>query len=107
VWYNVPGEVPDDELHWEVRSAISRDVVEVAPDPGNPGVKRLDAVQVATAMHRGPYDEVEATYRALLTWVEANGYEIVGPPEELYYNEPAKTPPGEPLTEIRLPVRKK
>lgn len=107
VWYNIPGEVPDNELHWEVRSALSGDVIGIAPDLDNLGVKRLDAAQVATTMHKGPYDEVEKTYKALLAWVAANGYEIIGPPEELYYNEPAKTPPGELLTEIRFPVCKK
>ncbi|MFB0556546.1 MAG: GyrI-like domain-containing protein [Dehalococcoidia bacterium] len=107
VWYNIPGEVPDNELHWEVRSALSGDVIGIAPDPDNLGVKRLDAAQVATTMHKGPYDGVEKTYKALIAWVAANGYEIIGPPEELYYNEPAKTPPGELLTEIRFPVCKK
>jgi AraC family transcriptional regulator len=107
VWYNIPGEVPDNELHWEVRSALSGDVIETAPDLDNLGVKHLDAVQVATTMHKGPYDEVEETYKALLAWITAHGYEIIGPPEELYYNEPAKTLPGELLTEIRFPVCKK
>ncbi|MFC2058105.1 GyrI-like domain-containing protein [Chloroflexota bacterium] len=107
VYYNIPGEVPDDQLHWEVRSALSGGVEESAPDLDGLGVKRTGSVQVATTMHKGPYDAVEDTYEALLGWVVANGYEIIGPPEELYFNEPASTPPGELLTEIRIPVGKK
>ena len=107
VYYNIPGEVPDDQLHWEVRSALSGNVAESAPDRDGLGVKLLGVAQVATTMHKGPYEEVEETYKSLLAWIAANGYEIIGPVEELYFNEPAKTPPSELLTGIRCPVCKK
>lgn len=106
VYYNIPGEVPDDQLQWEVRSMLSGNVAESGPDKQGLGVKRVGAIQIATTMHKGPYEEVEKSYRALMVWVEENGYEINGPVEELYYNDPSKTPLQELLTEIRLPVRK-
>ena len=107
VYHDIPGEVPESQLRWEVRSALSGSVAESAPDRDGLGVKRLSAAQVAAAMHKGPYKQAGETYEALLGWVAENGYEIIGPAEELYFNDPSKTPPTEPLTEIRLPVRKK
>ena len=47
------------------------------------------------------------TYGALGGWIMENGYEIVGPAEEIYLSEPEKTPPEERLTEVRFPVRKR
>ena len=107
VYYNIPGQVPDEQLSWELRSQLSGDVAEVEPDADGLGVKKLAAVKMATTVYRGPYEGVEPTYHALLNWVVTNGYETCGPPEELYLNDPSKTPAEEPLTKIRFPVRKK
>ena len=107
IYYNIPGQVPDEQLSWELRSQLSGDVAEVAPDAEGLGVKKLDAVKMATTIYRGPYEGVEPTYVALGDWVMTNNYEVCGPPEELYLNDPTKTPGEEPLTEIRFPVRKK
>jgi len=106
VFHNIPGQVPDDQLHWELRSRLSGDVAEIEPDADGLGVKRLSASTAATAVHRGPYENVEPVYTALNTWIETNDYEISGPPEELYWNDPTQIP-TEPMTEIRFPVRKK
>jgi AraC family transcriptional regulator len=43
-------------------------------------------------MYKGPYEKVEETYNALTRWVKDNGYEMAGPPEELYFNDPSDTP---------------
>jgi len=40
-------------------------------------------------------------------WIAENGYEVVGPSEEVYLSNPQGTPPAELLTEVRFPVRKK
>ena len=40
-------------------------------------------------------------------WIEANGFDVVGPPEELYFSDPETTAPSDYLTEIRFPVAKK
>ena len=107
VYYNIPGQVPDDELSWELRSQLSGNVAEVEPDEEGLGVKKLDAIKMATTIYKGPYENVEASYTALQTWVMTNGYEMSGPPEELCLNDPTKTPEEEPLTEIRFPICKK
>ena len=105
VYYDVPGQVPDDQLSWELRSEIGENQAAIEPDEQGLGVKRLGAVQVATTMYKGPYEKMEGTYRALTEWVSENGYEINGPVEELYFNNPAR--PEELITEIRFPVSKK
>ena len=105
VYYDVPGQVPDDQLRWELRSQVSEDIVPTGPDEQGLGVKRVGAVQAATTMYKGPYEEMEGTYEALTEWVSENGYEINGPFEELYFNNPER--PEELLTEIRFPVSKK
>ena len=107
VYYTVPGQVPDDQLVWELRSQISGKVADSGPDEQGLGVKRLESIQVVTAMHKGPYESIEPTYNALMEWVAKNGYEIDGPFEELYFNDPSNTPAEEALTEIRFPVKKK
>jgi len=57
--------------------------------------------------HKWPIEKVEETYKALAEWVMQNGYEMSGPPEEVYLSNPAETRLEDLLTEIRFPVRKK
>ena len=106
LYYNIPGEVPDEQLSWELMSQLSSDVAEMEPGADGLGVKKLDAVKVASTMYEGPYENIEPVYIALNTWVGDNNYEVDGPPKELYYNDPTK-PGVVPITEIRLPIRKR
>ena len=107
VYFNAPGQVPDEELLWELRSPIAGEVAPSGPDEQGLGVKKVEGAEVASTMHKGPYDQVGATYGALAGWIAENGYQIVGPGEEVYLSDPDKTPPEELLTEIRFPVRKR
>ena len=106
VFFNAPGEVPDEQLLWEIRSPVAGDVRTSGPDERGLGVKRVDEMQVASTMHRGPFDQVGATWDAITRWIADNGYQIVGPGIEVYLSDPEKTPPEELLTEVRFPVRK-
>jgi AraC family transcriptional regulator len=107
VYFNAPGQVPDEELLWELRSPIAGDVTPSGPDERGLGIKKVKAAEVAATMHKGPYDGVGATYGILAGWIAENGYQIVGPSEEVYLSDPDKTPPEELLTEIRFPVKKR
>jgi len=106
IYYNIPGEVPGDQLSWELRSQLSDDVSEVGPDADGLGVKKLGAIKMATTIYKGPYENIEPVYVALNAWVATNNYEVIGPVEELYYNDP-RISGEEPITEIRLPIRKR
>jgi len=107
VYFNAPGQVTDEELLWELRSPIAGDVTPSGPDERGLGIKKVEAAEVAATMHKGPYDQVGTTYGALAGWIAENGYEIVGPSEEVYLSDPGKTAPEELLTEIRFPVKKR
>ncbi len=107
VYFNAPGQVPDEELLWELRSPIAGDIAPGGPDERGLGIKKVEAAEVAATMHKGPYDQVGATYGALAGWIAENGYEIVGPSEEVYLSDPGKTAPDELLTEVRFPVKKR
>lgn len=107
VYFNSPEQVPAEELLWEIHCPIGGDVAPIGPDERGLGVKRVEGAEVAATMHKGPYHQVGSTYGALVGWIMENGYEIVGPPEELYLTDPAYTPAEELLTEVRFPVRKK
>jgi len=107
VYFNSPEQVPAEELLWEIHCPIGGDVAASGPDERGLGVKRVEGAEVAATMYKGPFDQVSCTYGTLVGWIMENGYEIVGPPEELYLTDPAYTPAEELLTEVRFPVRKK
>jgi effector-binding domain-containing protein len=99
--------VPAEELLWEIHLPISRDVAPSGTDKRGLGVKKVEGAEVAATMHKGPFHEVGKVYGALAGWITENGYQIVGPPEEVYLTDPAYTPAAELLTEVRFPVRKR
>ena len=106
VYFNAPEQVPAEELLWEICSPIAGDVTLSGPNEKGLGVKRVEGAEVASTIHKGPFDQVGHTIHALEAWIAENGYEIVGSYEEVYLSEP-ETPPNELLTEIRFPVRKR
>jgi len=106
VYFNAPEQVPPEELLWEIRSPIAGDVTPSGPDEKGLGVKRVEGTEVASTMHKGPFDRVGHSMHVLEAWIVENGYEIAGAYEEVYLSEP-ETPPDELLTEIRFPVRKR
>ncbi|MBI2305298.1 MAG: GyrI-like domain-containing protein [Chloroflexi bacterium] len=106
VYFNSPKEVPPEELRWEIRCPVADTTPQALPDQRGVAVKSVAEVEVVADIHRGPYQEVERTYQALYYWIEAKGYAIVGPPEEVYLSNPDATPPQDLLTEIRIPVKR-
>jgi AraC family transcriptional regulator len=107
VYFNAPGQVPESELQWELGSPLAGDIEPMGPDDQGLGVKRVEALEVAAAMHKGPFDKVGDTWGQLVGWIMENGYEIVGPGSEVYLSDPDNTPPEDLLTEVRFPVKKK
>lgn len=106
VYLTPPNAGPETEALWEVWAPVAADPPEAGPDGAGLGVKRVPSKLVASTMYKGPYEAIELTYRELMQWVADEGYELAGPPEEIYYSDPANTPPEEYLTEIQFPIRK-
>ncbi len=68
-----------------------------------PGVENM-----ACAVHQGSLDGLVDASRALLTWVEENGYRATGPSRDVYLQSPAEGEPVEiAVGEVQLPVQKK
>jgi len=82
-----------------------------APIPGServrvhelPGVERM-----ACTVHHGPFVTIGEAYQALMQWIQANGYQIVGPCREVYLREAENGSQTDPntVTEIQFPVEK-
>jgi effector-binding domain-containing protein len=94
----------EKDVDVEVAFPIAKDV----PSKGEFKCKELPGYeQMATTIHKGSYDTVGGAYGALMKWVEANGYQIIGPCREIYFTDPSSgTPPSEYVTEIQFPVTK-
>lgn len=68
----------------------------------------LPAIDTAASLIlEGSYEGFQQAYHTLLTWIEANGYQIAGPNREVYIINAEHTPdPAAWVTEIQFPVFK-
>ena len=76
-------------------------------ESGEANVKEVPAQYVAFMVHKGPYDQMGQIFQKLSMWISQQGYEIAGPPQEVYYTRPDQLPPEEWITEVRFPIKKK
>jgi DNA-binding transcriptional MerR regulator len=100
IYYSMDSELVDMEAAVGVASDVqSGDTVRVSDLPAIP--------QAASVVHKGALTGLPAAYDALLRWLEANNYTIVGPSREvsLYYEPDAD--PNRYVTEIQVPVAKR
>jgi effector-binding domain-containing protein len=81
-------------------------VARALPTRGEIQANTLPAGEIATCVHVGPYDQVERTYKALLSFIGEQGRVPASPPYEFYLNGPADTPAEKLLTKVVMPVRK-
>ena len=99
VWHQ-PAAVRADE---EADAAVPID----RPIPGTDRVRvyALPPVQVASVVHhhQGESDDFTPGHAALLTWIDANGYRIVGPYREVYINH-ERGDTVDRATEIQYPI---
>jgi effector-binding domain-containing protein len=76
-----------------------------------PGTEILDLPEqeVASFVHRGPYDWISCTYEKVLEWLGENRYVVAGEPREVFFVAPDPHAGGtqdDMLTEIQVPIRK-
>jgi len=70
-------------------------------------IRELPGAKVASLVRQGPYDNFTPAYQALMSWIEANDYHIIGPNREIYLRGPeVGIAPAEFVTEIQFPVTK-
>jgi effector-binding domain-containing protein len=110
-WIGPPIAVYHDMEYMEkdVDIEVAVPIANSIPTTDRIKVAELPAVeQMACLIHRGPYETIGESYKALMAWAEANGYQIAGPDREVYLQgpEPGRSP-EEFITELQLPVTKK
>jgi AraC family transcriptional regulator len=104
IYYRDPACTPVDELR-------SHACIPVPADFNN-APKGFDLVDlpegdVAVGVHRGPYAELERSYRWLFAeWLPSSGREPADrPPYEVYVDDPRTTKPEELRTHICIPLK--
>ena len=68
-------------------------------------IYELPPTQVASIVHQGNFEDFTQGHAALLEWIDANGYKIVGPYREVYIQHD-KGKQSDSTTEIQFPVEK-
>jgi len=102
VYYSSPDDMARGEMQFEVGIAF----VGKAQEEGNIRIKTFPAQNVLSAIHKGPYNQIAPVYAALMEYATNNGYEVIGPPMELWLTNPMEVAESELLTEVRFPVAK-
>lgn len=74
-------EYRDEDIDAEVAVPLSKEI----PDSDEVNVLKLPRIaRAACVIHTGNYATIYQAYNALLRWIEANGYHMVGPIREVY-----------------------
>lgn len=71
-------------------------------------VYTLPSTTMASVVHKGSYSTFCYAYEAIGSWIESNGYHIVGPSREiyLYCTVPVRQDDDSYVTEIQFPIAK-
>ena len=94
-------EMPTDTVAVEAGFPVSAPVAPTAE--AHPLV--LPGGRAVVAVHVGPYDTLEATYGALMTWMAEQGLMPAGPMWESYVSDPEANPdPSTWQTQIVWPI---
>ncbi len=90
----------------EMGEQIPITVAAEADGPAPPGTRPglLPPGLFACATHVGPYDQINLTAHALLTWCAERGHSPGGPIREVYLSNPADTPPESLITQLMIQV---
>jgi effector-binding domain-containing protein len=68
-------------------------------------LRNLPATKVLSIVHKGSYETLPLSYRAINEYALKKGIELKGPDRELYLNDPAKTTLENLMTEIQIPLK--
>ncbi len=95
-------DVIDDETGGDIEICVPVD----RPIAGDSKVygRELEGGAMATAVHRGPYEQIAPAYHTATSWISEHGHGIAGPPREIYLNDPRTVAPDELLTRVQFPI---
>lgn len=111
-WPNLPDTPKEDWIG--IYGLPIPEEIERIPEGVPPGEEEVKIAvwkygEVAEILHIGPYGEETPTISKLMSYVEDNGYEIIGPHEEEYLKGPGVFFKGNPMkyyTIIRYRIKK-
>jgi AraC family transcriptional regulator len=97
-----PEITPPEKLRYDAAITLAGPV---QPE-GEFGVTELAGGDYATLVHKGPYENLSATYRLIFgAWLPESGRELRDAPcFEVYLNSPQNARPEDLLTIIHVPV---
>jgi effector-binding domain-containing protein len=97
-WYEEPADDGSVVIHagFEIGS-------QSVPDGDGVQVVELPGVRVASVVHRGTMEGIEAVYESLVRWVEDSGHQLASRSRELYHHWD-DAHPEESVTELQLPL---
>ncbi len=100
--YDDPMITPPEKIRCDVCITLDHKVNPV----GEFGVQTIPAGKYAMALHRGPYENFNDTYKSICgEWIPKNGKRIKSLPSiEIYLNHPDQTKPEDLLTEVYIPI---
>ena len=105
IYYDDPERVPEEGL----RAEVAVPIVEQCQPAEDVVRKELPGMEVASAVHVGPYDKAPAVYREIFAWMAENGYDHVvemGTREIFHKVMGEVDTPDELVTEIQVPIQK-
>lgn len=106
-YFSDPRQTPEEELLWEVRIPVAYPGPIGSAENDKMGFRYFDPMFVAYTYHIGSYVEVGNAYGKLMEWAGRNKYQIIGPPVEVYWSDPATVPMEKWVTELQFPVLEK
>lgn len=100
VYYDDPDVTPADKLRSDAAITL----------PGHaqsaPGLieHRIAAGKYAKAIHKGGYEGLPATWKAVKEWAAQHGHSMANPGYEIYVNNPMTAEKADLITEIYLRI---
>jgi len=98
------GEYREKDIDAEIQVTVDGEY----EDTDNVFFKTVEAIEVASTVYKGSYNQSYAAHEAVANWVEENGYDYAGPIINIYHVSPGHDPnPDNWVTEVCCPIKKK
>ena len=92
---------------YDVDVEIQIDVVGSYENTAQVLFKTVEPIEIASAVYKGSYDQINAVNEAVAAWVSDNGYRFDGPMFNIYHVSPGHDPnPDNWVTEVCYPIAK-
>ena len=99
---------PEKTSSEKCRSEIAITFKGKAKEENGIKTRRLQVMKVAAISHKAPGNEFKNTYAKLRKWINEKGYEVSGPPIEVYTKKPKVVGDVTVLyAKVMMPVKKK